>query len=367
VRVTKSKKVLLSISQATSSPLLTSVISAILETKTPLFVVVTAPQDSPLLKDIEQLGVPHINLKPVDKYNLYKHFLDHVLVFLKFRPNVFLASGQYATYSGIPAAFLLGIPKRGYIRHHSNFHHVFKSRAGLFADTVMNKLSTRIIAVSGLVYKILTDQEKVPKDKVVVIHNGIDLSEFSRKASRNKRVVGENNDLRIGVVSRLTKLKGVEFIAEAYNQFSVLYPKSSLHIIGEFADSYGDVMEILSRNNLQNFSIERNTPNMPDFLSSIDVFVHVPIAAEIESFGLVYLEALATKLQCIFTKSGIIHELPNLEKYIHEVPYQDSKSIFQKLIRIASHEETKMDIPSDWLSNFSLEKVGESYVKEILS
>lgn len=126
-------------------------------------------------------------------------------------------------------------------------------------------------------------------------------------------------------------------------------------------------MEILSRNNRQNFSIERNTPNMPDFLSTLDIFVHVPIAADIESFGLVYLEALATQLQCIFTKSGIIHELPNLEKYIHEVPYQDSKSIFQKLIRIASHEETKMDIPSDWLSNFSLEKVGQSYVKEILS
>jgi hypothetical protein len=72
-------------------------------------------------------------------------------------------------------------------------------------------------------------------------------------------------------------------------------------------------------------------------------------------------------LECIFTKSGIIHELPNSEKYIHEVPYQDSQSIFQKLIRIASHEETEMVSPSDWLSNFSLDKVGQRYVKEFLS
>ena len=361
------KKVVLSISQANNSPLLTRIISAIFETKTPLFVVVAAPKDSPLLKDIERLGVPHINLKPVDKYNLYKHFLRHVLVLIKFRPSVFLASGQYATYSGIPAAFLLGITKRGYIRHHSNFHHVFNSRAGVFADTLMNKLSTSIIAVSGLVSKILVDQENVPKNKVVLIHNGIDLNEFSPKTNRNKHVVGRNSDLRIGVVSRLTKLKGVEFIAEAFIQFSDLHPKSSLHIIGEFADSYEDLVEILARNNQHNFSIERNTANVADFLSSIDVFVHVPIAADIESFGLVYLEALAMQLECIFTKSGIIHELPNSEKYIHEVPYQDSQSIFQKLIRIASHEETEMVSPSDWLSNFSLDKVGQRYVKEFLS
>lgn len=367
MKVTKSKRVLLSISQANNSPLLTSVISAIFETKTPLFVVVAAPKGSSLLKDIERLGVPHINLRPVNKYNLYKHFLGHVLALIKFRPSVFLASGQYATYSGIPAAFLLGITKRGYIRHHSNFHHVFKSRAGLFADTLMNKLSTRIIAVSGLVYKILIDEEHVPKNKVVVIHNGIDLNEFSPKVNRNNHVVGGYSDLRIGVVSRLTKLKGVEFIAEAFIQFSDLHPKSSLHIIGEFADSYADVMEILAHNNQHNFSIERNTTKVADFLSSIDVFVHVPIAADIESFGLVYLEALAMQLECIFTKSGIIHELPNAEKYIHEVPYQDSQSIFQKLIKIASQEETEMVIPSDWLSNFSLNKVGQRYIQEILS
>ena len=367
MRVTRSKRVLLSISQATNSPLLTSVISAIIETKTPLFVVVAAPKGSSLLKDIERLGVPHINLRPVNKYNLYKHFLGHVLALIKFRPSVFFASGQYATYSGIPAAFLLGITKRGYIRHHSNFHHVFKSRTGLFADAVMNKLSTRIVAVSGLVYKILIDQENVPKNKVIVIHNGIDFSEFSPKASRNNHALSGNSGLRIGVVSRLTKLKGVEFIAEAFNQFSDLHPKSSLQIIGEFADSYGDVMEILSHNNRHNFSIERNTANVPDFLRSIDVFVHVPIAADIESFGLVYLEALAMNLECIFTKSGIIHELPNSEEYIHEVPYQDSQSILQKFIRIASYNETEMDIPSDWLSHFSLDKVGQRYIKEFLS
>ena len=39
--------------------------------------------------------------------------------------------------------------------------------------------------------------------------------------------------------------------------------------------------------------------------SIMDIFIHAPIAYDEEAFGLVYLEAMASAIPCIFTISGI--------------------------------------------------------------
>ena len=41
----------------------------------------------------------------------------------------------------------------------------------------------------------------------------------------------------------------------------------------------------------------------------MNVFIHVPISLNVEGFGLVYIEAMGSKLPCIFTKSGIGDEI----------------------------------------------------------
>ena len=361
----KNDKVLISISQVNSSPLLMAIVRKIVQCDIPLFILLCVKPDAPILSEIEKLGVKYKNLSEVTKYSLYRHLFIHLFYMISTRPTIFLASGQYATFSGIPASFLLRLKKRIFIRHHSNFHHYIKNSSAQFLDKVMNRLATKIVAVSELVKQILIEKELASPAKVVKIYNGIDLEDFY--FAKHENAAPSGSGLRIGMISRLTSLKGVEYAAQAFSDFVRLSPKSSLHIIGEFSDSHYAVNRILQDAQTVNFTLQREFSNISNFLSGIDVFVHIPITDEVESFGLVYLEALAAGKICIFTISGILREFPDPEEYFHVVRHQNSTDILNAFIEIERRGNLSATIPTDWLSRFSLDLVGENYLKEFLS
>ena len=113
----------------------------------------------------------------------------------------------------------------------------------------------------------------------------------------------------------------------------------------------------------KNYEIESINWDMPGFLKSINVLVHVPLEPDAEAFGLVYIEALASGTPSIFTISGILNELENPERYFAVVPSRDSNSIFQKLEEFYLRNSVYEEIPIDWLNQFSLQKQGLAYLK----
>ena len=333
-----------------------------------IFVFLSAAEDSEIAQELKHLNIKFRLLPLVSKYTVYKHIWPKFWFFLSYRPDVFIASGQYATFAGIPVAYFFRIKRRVYIRHHSNYHHEFDHKSGLAADKFMNHLATKIVAVSEVVKNILVVKEGVPLEKIVLIHNGIHIDKFSnREGSENdpRQHLAYNDGLRIGVISRLTMLKGVEYTAIAFKEFLNFEPSATLSIIGEFSDSYDKICEILKNVPQDSFSIISSHPDIPMFFRSLDVFVHVPISAEIESFGLVYIEALASGVPCIFSISGVMNELHEPENYCEIVPYQDSKSILEALKKISS-SSTIYPYPKEWISLFSLKEVGNQYAKKLI-
>jgi glycosyltransferase involved in cell wall biosynthesis len=123
------------------------------------------------------------------------------------------------------------------------------------------------------------------------------------------------------------------------------------------------VENILNRLPSENYEIESINWDMPGFLKSINVLVHVPLEPEDEAFGLVYIEALASTTPSIFTISGVLNELEDPERYFAVVPSRDSNSIFQKLEEYYLQKNVYEEIPIDWLSQFSLQKQGLAYLK----
>jgi glycosyltransferase involved in cell wall biosynthesis len=96
------------------------------------------------------------------------------------------------------------------------------------------------------------------------------------------------------------------------------------------------------------------------------MLVHVPIAIDIESFGLVYMEALAFGVPSIFTLSGILNEIPQVEKYAQIVPYMDSEAIYLAMIKFASNSLSSMDrFPLHLMSQFGIEEMADLYFDEI--
>lgn len=305
------------------------------------------------------------------KFGSLVNFIILALEIRKYRPETIFASGQFAMVIGMFSARLLNVPRRVFIRHHSSLHHKYKMKFGIIIDRISNCLATTIVAVSMVVKNILIRDEFVDEDKVVVIHNGVHLTNFLSELNSSKAAAIQNIEnthlFHIGVVSRLTKWKGVEYTATAFVRLQKEFPNSRLHIVGAFADSYTDVKNILSPVASERYTLEKISSNIPLFFHGLDAFVHVPVGLEDEAFGLVYIEALSSGIPCIFTKSGVLNELEALDSYADIVSFRDSEEIYVGLKKlIQGVNATKIPVPESWLNHFSLDVMAKSYADLLL-
>ena len=64
------------------------------------------------------------------------------------------------------------------------------------------------------------------------------------------------------------------------------------------------------------------------------IFIHTPINAEIEAFGQVYIEALASKTPLIVTLSGIANEIIVNQENALVVDYMNSYQIEKAILKL---------------------------------
>jgi glycosyltransferase involved in cell wall biosynthesis len=324
-----------------------------------------------IAKQIKKLGWELKIIPQRGKLGSLLSFLLVSLEIIKYRPHTLFASGQYATIIGIFLAKLLSVSNRVFIRHHSIIHHKYQMKLGMIMDRISNRMATSIIAVSTVVKNILVQKESVIPEKITVIYNGVDLIKFKMNFSLAKEDSIQHSEktslFHIGVISRMTEWKGVEYTASAFVRLQKEFPNSRLHIVGAFADSYTDVQNILSNVDSNRYTFEKSNSNIPLFLHGLDAFVHVPVGKDDEAFGIVYIEALASGIPCIFTQSGVLNELETPGRYVHLVGFRNSDEIYLNLKQlIQSKNESKVAVPESWLNQFSLDEMANRYVDFLL-
>lgn len=358
-------QILFLFSDVNASPMLLSIVKNVQESEYSFKVVVIGDIDLEICRSLQQLGIDPSLIKKRSKYGLARMLASVTGQILISRPRTILASGQYATILGMLSAFVLRVPRRIFIRHHSNFHTKNKMRFGILADFIANHLSTQIVAVSEVVKDILISAEGVRSSKVALIRNGVDIERFVAVNPKTRSAGPKSGEeFRIGIVSRLTGWKGVQYSVDAFTKLKAKYPNSHIDIVGAPADSYELIKDKLAMLDTSDYTLTNWNPDVLGFLEKLDVFVHVPIGPQDEAFGLVYIEALASRTPSIFTLSGVLHELPNPEKYAHLVPYENAVSIFEAMVNILEgavpHREL---IPQEWLQQYSLDTMGKHYIK----
>jgi glycosyltransferase involved in cell wall biosynthesis len=353
----KARRILILLSEVNGSEQLEDLLKRLHEEMHEIRIIFMGDRTSEIVKNLKNTGVQILILRPYGLRSFFRNGPWIVMDVLLKRPSVVFASGQTATYLGMPIAWFFFIQERVHIRHHSNFHHKFGHQKGVCADKLMNFFSTKVIAVSELVKEILLRDENCKVAKIQVIHNGVRLQKYLGIKTSSQDIV------RFGAISRFTELKGLEFIASAFVKFQKERPKSHLEIVGAFSDSYDLVLSILSQIPPESYSLRSSHPDIPSFLKSLDCFIHVPIAPYDESFGLVYIECLASKTQGIFTKSGILLEIPNIEEYSLIVPPCDDDAIFSAMMGIADGKHDSALIPVSELEKYSTLRMVENYLK----
>jgi glycosyltransferase involved in cell wall biosynthesis len=259
-------------------------------------------------------------------------------IFNRTRPNTVHTHFLDANLVGLTAAFICGVPKRIYTRHHSVFHQRFQ-RKGILYDKWANLISTKIIAISCLVKDVLVNDENVAESKIKVIRHGFDFGDFYRIKNSIGYEFIERNDLGrkgpiIGVVSRYIEWKGIHYIITAFKEVLYEFPNACLVLMnakGPFVDVIKFELSEIAQDSYREIPFEKN---MLAVYPHFDVFVHTPIDAEVEAFGQVYVESLASGLPSVFTASGIAAEIIKHEREALLVPFRNSNAVKEAILRI---------------------------------
>ncbi|MBL7159892.1 glycosyltransferase family 4 protein [Candidatus Microgenomates bacterium] len=180
------------------------------------------------------------------------------------------------------------------------------------------------IAVSQGAYKSLIS-EGCQKEKITIIPVGIDLEKFKAQSEKLK-VKDKDRQIIILFVGRLEKEKGIKELLETFKQSTIInqQPASTRPLVGRVEATIklriiGDgslknwIKEWIVKNQQEsNVVIEQHSyQEMPQIYQEADIFILPSKKTKTwqEQFGMVLIEAMASFLPIIATRSGAIPEV----------------------------------------------------------
>lgn len=162
---------------------------------------------------------------------------------------------------------------------------------------VVNKLfsvpANHVITVSGDLFKFIRKYEWIPKNKMTVIHNGVDPDRFKEESKEDKRKeLGYSTDIFIlGVVGRVTEQKGIERVIYAAHNIKNRIPNLCIVVVGDGDKDYKEELLELAHSLGVNIYFTGNVNNVEDYYSIFDIFC---MSSRWEGFGIVTIEAMAS-------------------------------------------------------------------------
>lgn len=185
---------------------------------------------------------------------------------------------------------------------------------GFFKQRITRRLfpcwGKMVIAISQQVKEHLVNDFKVSADKIEVIHNGIDVGKFSalsfQPPALSKERLGLKNAPVIGIIARLSDIKGHIYLIKSFKEVLKEMPAAQLLIVGE-GRMKGDLMGLVEILGIgQNVVFKSGCLDTAEVLRAMDIFVLPSLK---EGLGLALMEAMAAGLSAIGSNIGGIKSL----------------------------------------------------------
>ena len=289
--------------------------------------------EPPLASYLRPRGLPFVHLRYRDRRDLPRCVLAVRRYCRRIGAGAVHTHFTPAHFAGLLGARLAGVPVRVQTRHHSTFNHCYRP-AAVLQDRLFNALSTRIVAPSPVVRRVLVEREGVPPAKVATIPHGFDLERFAavpggEVAALARRYLPPGAGPVVGVVARYIECKGVQHVIPAFKSLLREHPAAFL-LLANARGGHGPAIRrelaALPAGSYVEIPFEENVCALYKLL---DLFVHVPVDPEIEAFGQVYVEALAAGVPAVVTLSGIAGEFLRHRVNAWVVAPADSAGIFE--------------------------------------
>ncbi|MBI14674.1 MAG: hypothetical protein CL782_00170 [Chloroflexi bacterium] len=247
--------------------------------------------------------------------------------------------------------------------HSYNGSNIYK----LFSHKLLNKYSNFLdgrIAVSNPAKNFI---HKFMPAEYEIIPNAVDIEKF-----KNSDYFNEYSDDKINILflSRLEKRKGLKYLISAYTNLKIINPNIRLIIVGGGkADS--DSLKLLSNHSVEDviFTGEVSEEDKIRYFNSSDIFC-APATGR-ESFGIVLLEAMASKLPIVATSiDGFKQVLSNRRESLLVAP-KDVNELSKALSLLINDAELRKDLADEGyyrVGNYSWDIICEriiNYYKKI--
>ena len=229
------------------------------------------------------------------------------------------------------AGRLAGVPTM------STAHGFYKTRWG---RQVFPCWGEQVVAVGELVAQELEQTHGVPKEKIAIVHNALDIEDLQARLRRQdpKKIRSEygipDDAFVVGCISRLVRDKGQEYLIEAVQTLVPEMPRIFLLVVGE-----GREKERLQAQ-IKNLALEeyvRLIPGVNDtagLLCAMDVYAHP--ATFREGFGLSMAEAMIAKKPVLATTIPAIHTIFKNGVNALLVPPKDAPALAQAIRRLSA-------------------------------
>jgi glycosyltransferase involved in cell wall biosynthesis len=229
--------------------------------------------------------------------------------------------------------------------------------------------AAKVIALS----RVEAEQYKVmgvPEEKIAIIPNGIDLSEYAELPPKGffKKKFSISEDKKIILyLGRIHKTKGIEFLIKAYAYLkNKMNFKDAVLVIAGPDDGYLSEVKSL----VHNLGISSSVL-FTGLLSEIDkirAYVDSDVVVNVEPsnvYGLVPLEAAACSTPVIVSSTNAISEVVATGEFGYSVKYGDVISLASMLHRVLSNKELTEILGRNGrkyiFSNFGWNKIIEKY------
>ncbi|TRZ96500.1 glycosyltransferase family 1 protein [bacterium] len=199
------------------------------------------------------------------------------------------------------------------LSRNSSVRHVFTCH-GFFKRRLFRQLfpcwGSKVIAISQQVREHLIQDFRLDAKKIIVIHNGIDLNRFAQGPGEDKAVfkrrLGLNGGPVVGIVARLSDVKGHTYLIQAMKSVLGKFPDAQLLIVGEGKMHQGLVALSRKLGIAQHVFFIPTINHTSRALRAMDLFVMPSLK---EGLGLALMEAMASGLAVVGSNVGGIKSL----------------------------------------------------------
>jgi sugar transferase (PEP-CTERM/EpsH1 system associated) len=267
--------------------------------------VVCLDRTGPLAEQVEVLGaqVVCVHKRPgvrLETFGRLKSLLHEL------RPDVVHTHQIGALFYAGPAARRAGVPL---VVHTEHGKHYGDRRRTRWVGRLAGRHAARFLCVSEDIAAAAAANRIVPRGKIHVVPNGIDLDRFREPLDKQRvrRSLGIPVDAPlIGTVGRLSEIKRQDLLIRAFQLVLSRVPDAHLLIVGD-GPAMGELRELVAGLQIgARVHFAGYQPRPEAHLQAMDVFA---LSSRSEGMPLAVLEAWAAEVPVVATRVGGLPEL----------------------------------------------------------